>query len=195
MGIHFNESKAAIRLEARLGNIAKVLEQRDEIRLRSVGSEIANVACRLPLGRLGHHHVVALDTVGGEVMVPKRSGWRHAHRDHGLLLRDGGLALLVGPVAANGSRAKPLPVHGAEGTIGISAVAESDKAVATRATRLHVPHDASFRHRAKGGEGLEKDLIVDFVGQVADEDVEVAGGVFLGGIIGLVGPVDTDFLA
>ncbi len=49
MRVHFDESKATIRLEACLGDIAKVLEKRYEIRLRGVRGEIANVAGSLPL--------------------------------------------------------------------------------------------------------------------------------------------------
>ncbi len=113
---------------------------------------------------------------------------------HGLLLRDRRLSFLVGPVAANSSRAKPFAVHGAERTIGISTITECHKAIATGPARLHVPHDTSFRYGAKGGKCLEENLIVDFVGQVADEDVEVTGGIFLGGVVGLVCPVDTNFL-
>jgi hypothetical protein len=41
---------------------------------------------------------------------------------------------------------------------------------------------------------LQKHLIVDLVGQIADEDVEVVRRVLLVGIVGLVGPVDADFL-
>jgi hypothetical protein len=41
---------------------------------------------------------------------------------------------------------------------------------------------------------LEKDLIVDLVGEIADEDVEVVRRVFLGRVVRLVGPVDANFL-
>jgi hypothetical protein len=41
---------------------------------------------------------------------------------------------------------------------------------------------------------LEKNLIIDFVGEIADKDVEVVGGIFLVGGVGLVSPVDADFL-
>jgi hypothetical protein len=42
---------------------------------------------------------------------------------------------------------------------------------------------------------LEKDLIVDFVGQVTDEDVEVVGSILLGGVVRLISPVDANFLS
>lgn len=128
-------------------------------------------------------------------MVTEWSGWCHAHRGHGLLLGNGRLALLVGPVAADGSRAKPLSVHGVESTLSIGAIPESDEAVTTRPARFHVPHDTSLGDGAKGGESLEKDLVVDFIGKIANENVEVVGGVFLGSVVGLVGPVYTDFLS
>jgi hypothetical protein len=41
---------------------------------------------------------------------------------------------------------------------------------------------------------LEKDLIVDLVGEIADENVEVVRRIFLGRVVGLVGPVDANFL-
>lgn len=194
VGIHLDEGEASIGLEASLGDIAEVLEQRYEVRLSCVRSEVADVARRLPLGSLLYDHVIALHTVGREMVVAERSGRRHTHGGHGLLLGDGRLALLVCPIAANGTRTKPLAVHGAEGSLGVGAVAEGDKTVAARPTCLHIPHDAGFGDGAKGGEGLEENLVVDLVGQIADEDVEVVRGVFLGGVVGLVGPVDANFL-
>ena len=41
---------------------------------------------------------------------------------------------------------------------------------------------------------MEKDFIVDFVAQITDEDVEMVRSVFLVRSIGLVGPVDANFL-
>jgi hypothetical protein len=41
---------------------------------------------------------------------------------------------------------------------------------------------------------LKKNLIIDFIGQISDEDVEVVRSVFLVRGVGLVGPVDTDLL-
>ena len=41
---------------------------------------------------------------------------------------------------------------------------------------------------------MQQDLIVDLVGEIADEDVEVVGSVFLGIVVGLIRPVDADLL-
>jgi hypothetical protein len=41
---------------------------------------------------------------------------------------------------------------------------------------------------------LHENLVINFVGEVADEDVEVARRVLLVGGVGLVRPVDPDFL-
>jgi hypothetical protein len=193
--VHFDEGKSTVRLEARLGNVTKVLEEGYKVRLRRVGRQVANVAGRLPLGSLSNNHIITLNTMGGEVVVTKRSRGSHAHGGHGLLLRDGRLTLLVSPVAADGSRAKPLSIHGAERALSIGAIAEGNETVSTRPAGLHIPHDTGFRHGTKGGEGLQQNLVVDLVGQVTDEDVEVVRGVLLGGVVGLVGPVDADFLA
>lgn len=195
MSVHLDESKSTVALEARLDNIAKVLEKRNEVGLGGVRSQVADVDGRLPLGGLVDNHVVRLHAVGREMVVSIRGGRGHAHGGHGLLLGDGGLALLVGPVATNGTGAEPLAVHGAQRLFSIRTVAEGDETVATRATRLHIPHDASLRDRTESGEGLEQDLIIDLVRKVTDENVEVVGRVLLGLRVGLVGPVDADFLA
>lgn len=126
--------------------------------------------------------------------MTERSRWGHAHRGHCLLLGNGRLALLVSPVAANGTRTKPLSIHRAECSFSIGTITERDETVATRPASLHVPHDAGLRDRAKGGEGLEKHLIIDLIGQIANEDVEVVRGILLRGVVGLVSPVDADFL-
>lgn len=41
---------------------------------------------------------------------------------------------------------------------------------------------------------MEENLVIDFVGKVTDEDVEMVRCVFLGCVVRLVGPVNTDFL-
>jgi hypothetical protein len=41
---------------------------------------------------------------------------------------------------------------------------------------------------------LQEDLIVDFVGEVAHEDMEVVRGIFFRIVVRLVGPVDTYLL-
>jgi hypothetical protein len=195
MRVHLNESKPAVRLEASFGDISKVLEERDQVGLRSVWSEITNIARGLPLRSLGDDHIVALDSVSRKVVVSERSSGCHSHGGHCLLLRDGWLSLLVGPVAADGARPKPLAVHGAQCAISISTVAEGNETISTRPPGLHVPHDAGLRDRAESRESLEKDLIVDLIGQVADKDVVVVRSVLLGGVVGLISPVDADFLS
>jgi hypothetical protein len=194
VGVHLNESKATVRLEASLGNISEVLEKRNKVVLGSVRGQVANVAGGLPRGSLLDNHLVGVRALGGEAVVTERSGRGHAHLGHGLLLRVRRLALLVGPVAADGARTEPLAVHVGQSLFGIATVTESDETVATRATSLHVPHNAGLGHGAKGGESLEKDLIVDFVGEIADKDVEVVRGVLLGDGVRLVSPVDANLL-
>lgn len=41
---------------------------------------------------------------------------------------------------------------------------------------------------------MGKDFIVDLVGKVTDEDMEVVSSVFLARLVGLICPVDTNFL-
>jgi len=41
---------------------------------------------------------------------------------------------------------------------------------------------------------LEQNLIVDLVRQISDKDVEVLRSVFFASVVGLVSPVDTNFL-
>lgn len=194
MGVHLDESKSTIRLESSLGDVSEVLEKRDQVGLGSVRCEITNIARRLPLRGLLDNHVVALYSVRGEVMVAKGGGGGHAHGGHGLLLRDGGLSLLVGPVATDCPGAQPFAIHGAESTLSVGTIPESNETVAAGPPRLHVPHDTGLRHRAEGAEGLKQDLIVHLVGQIAHEDVEVVGRVLLRRIVGLVGPVDANLL-
>lgn len=194
MGIHLDESKTAIGLEARFDNETEVLEQWNKIVLGRIWREVANVAGRLPGGSLGDDHIEAVHTVRREVVMAEGRGGRHAHLRHGLLLGNGRLALLVRPVTADRPGPKPLAIHGAQGLLGLGAVTESDEAVAPGAAGLHVPHDPGFGHRPEGGEGLHKDLVVDFVRQISHKDVEVVGSVLLARRVGLVRPVDADFL-
>lgn len=145
MGIHLNESESTISLESRLYNVSEVLEQWDQIILGGIWGEVADVASGLPSRSLLDNHVVALDTVGREVMVAERSSRGHAHGRHGLLLGNGWLAFLVGPVAADGARSKPFTVHRAQSLLSVLSFSERHEAVASGAAGLHVPHDASFR--------------------------------------------------
>jgi hypothetical protein len=195
VSVHLDECETTVCLESRLCHVTKVGEQGDEIVLRRVRSQVANVAGGLPGRCLRDDHVVALDAMRGEVVVSVRGSRGHTNGRHGLLLRHRGLALLVCPVATNGPRAKPLAVHGAQRLLRVRAVSEGNEAIATGAASLHVPHDASLGDGAERREGLEEDLIVDLVRQITHKDVEVARGVFLAGRIGLIGPVDSDFLS
>ena len=88
MSIHLDKSKATIRLETGLGNVAKVREEGHQIIRCRVGGEIADIAGRLPLRSLLNHHVVAAGPMCRKVMVTKRRSRRHAHVGHSLLLRD-----------------------------------------------------------------------------------------------------------
>ena len=88
MGVHLDKGKPTISLEASLNNVTKVLEQRNEVVLCSVWSEIADVDSCLPSRGLLCDHIVACDTVGWEVVVTEWGGWRHAHGRHSLLLSD-----------------------------------------------------------------------------------------------------------
>lgn len=101
---------------------------------------------------------------------------------------------MVGPVAANGTRTQPFTIHGFDGFFGVCTLAEGNEAIATGATRFHIPHYTGFRNGTKSREGLQQDLIVDFVAQVTNKDMEVVRGVLFVGIAGLVGPVYTDLL-
>ena len=173
MGIHFDESKATVRLETSLGDVSKVLEKGNKVVLGGVRGQVADVASGLPCGSLLNNHLVRVGALGGEAVVAEGSGRGHAHLCHGLLLGVRRLALLVGPVAANGARTEPFAVHVGESLLGIATITEGDEAVAARATSLHVPHNTGLGNGAKGGESLEEDLIVDLVGEITDEDVEV----------------------
>lgn len=194
MGVHLDEGEATVRLEASLGDIAEVLEKRNKVVLSGVWSQVANVASSLPCRGLLDDHLVRVGTLGGEAVVAEGSGRSHAHLGHGLLLRVRRLTLLVGPVAADSAGTKPLAVHVGESLLSIAAFAESNEAVATRATSLHVPHDTSLRDGAESREGLEQNFIVDFVGKIANKNVEVVRGILLGDSVRLVSPVDANLL-
>jgi len=194
MGVHLDEGKATISLEARLNNIPKVLEKWDQIILSRVGRQIANVARRLPGWRLVDNHVITVDTVCWKMVMTIRSGGCHSHLLHGLLLGNGRLTLLVRPVAANRAGPEPLTIHGAEGLFGIGTVTECNETIATRTAGFHVPHDTSLRHGPKGGKSLRQNLIIHFVRKIANEDVEMVRGVLFTRGVGLIGPVHPNFL-
>lgn len=194
MGVQLDEGEASVGLEARFDDVAKVLEERHQVILRGVRRQVANIARRLPSRRLVHHHLIAVDTLGREMVVAKRRGRGHADLLQGLLLCHGRLALLVGPVAADRARPEPLAIHGAQRLLGIWAVAEGHEAISPRPACLHVPHDPGFGDRSKRRKGLRENLVVDLVRQIAHKDVEVTRGVLLACRVRLVGPVDPDFL-
>ena len=88
MSVHLQESESTVCLQTGFNNIAKVLEQWDEVGLGGVGSKISNIAGGLPLRGLSDDHVIAIGTVGWEVMVAEWCSRSHAHRSHSLLLRN-----------------------------------------------------------------------------------------------------------
>jgi hypothetical protein len=109
--VHLNKSKAAIRLEASLNNVSKILEQGNKVILGGIWRKVANVDGGLPLGSLLHNHIVALDTVGWEMVVAERRSRSKSSRHHGLLLGDRWLALLIRPVTAYRAGSEPLSIH------------------------------------------------------------------------------------
>lgn len=111
---------------------------------------------------------------------------------HGRRLSHRRLPFLVGPIDTNLARAEPLAVHLRDCAKSTLLSAVRNEAIATSAASLHVPHDARLRDIAEGLKGLKKGFVGDFVGEVADEDVEVAGRVLLVRRVGLVCPIDTD---
>ena len=194
MRIHLDKGKSSVSLEARLDNESEVLEERHHVVGCSIRRQVSHVACGLPIRGLAQHHVVAAHAMSRELVVSERRRWRHAHSLHRLLLSNGWLALLVGPIASDGPGAQPFAVHGAQRLFSLGPIAEGYKAVTTSASSLHIPHDASFRDGAEGRECLCENFVVDLVGEIADEDVKVARSVFLARSVGLVRPVDSNFL-
>lgn len=194
MRVHFDKRESTVGLQTGLNHVAEVLEEWDEIGLRGVRGQVTHIARGLPLWGLLDDHVVALDAVGREMVMTEGRGRRHPHGGHGLLLGNGRLTLLVGPVATNSAGAEPLPIHRTQSLVGVRALAESNKAIATGPASLHIPHNTSLGYRAKGRESLEKHLIVDFIAQISDENVEVVRRILLVCAVRLVGPVHTNFL-
>lgn len=144
VGVHLDEGKAPVGLEPRLDDKTKVLEQGDHIARSRVRREVADVASRLPVERLSQNDFVTSHAVCRELMVTERGGRSHAHRLHSLLLRNGRLTLLVGPVATDGARTQPLAIHAAQCLLRLTTVTECDEPVSAGSARLHIPHDTCF---------------------------------------------------
>ena len=195
MCVHLDEGESAVGLEARFDDETKVLKQGNNIVRGGVLGQVAHVDCGLPARSLRYNDIVATDAVSRELVVAERSRGSHAHGLHGLLLSNRWLPLLVCPVTTDGTRAQPLSVHGAESLLSFRTVTEGNKTITTRAASLHVPHDTGLRDGTKGGKGLGEGLIVNLVGQITNKDVEVTRCVLLGGGVGLIGPVDANFLS
>lgn len=119
MSVHFDESKSTVGLQAGFQDVTEVLEEGNQIILRSVRRKVAHITCGLPLRGLLGNHIVALDTMSGEMMVTERCGRGHAHGCHRLLLGDRRLALLVSPVAADGTGTEPFSIHSGQSLVGI----------------------------------------------------------------------------
>ena len=145
MGVHFDESEPAVCLKTSLHDEPEILEQGNEVVLSGVGREVPYVTSCLPLRGLLDNHVVALNAVRGEMVVPKWGRWCHAHGSHSLLLGDRRLTFLIGPVTANGTGSQPLAVHGAQGLFRIRTLTEGNEAVSSRTAGFHIPHDSSLR--------------------------------------------------
>lgn len=194
MSVHLDKRKSSVCLKPSLDNVTKVLEQWNKVILGCVRCKITDINGCLPLRRLLDNHVIALNAMGREMVMTIGSSRSHSHSSHSGLLRDRGLALLVSPVAADRTRTKPFSIHTAQSLLGVSALTESDETVTAGAASLHIPHNAGLRNWAKSREGLGKDFIIDLVGKVTDEDMEVVSSVFLARLVGLICPVDTNFL-
>ena len=74
----------------------------------------------------------------------------------------------------------------------VGLVTEGHETIATRLARVHVPHDTSIGQRAKSGEDLGKDSIVDLGREVTNEDMEVIRRVLLV-LLALICPIYSDF--
>lgn len=114
VGIHLDKGEAAVGLESRFDNESKVLEKGNHVIGGGIGCQIAHIASSLPVRSLVQNHIVTAHAVSRELMVTKGSRGSQAHSLHRLLLCNGRLPLLVGPVASNSSRAQPLAIHRAQ---------------------------------------------------------------------------------
>ena len=102
------------------------------------------------------------------------------------------MGLLICPVDSNGTGAQPFAIHGSDCLFGVGLIAEGEKTVTTRFSRVHVPHDTGIGEGAKGAECFGEDLIVDLRTEITNEDVVMCGGVLLV-LTALICPVDAYF--
>jgi len=165
------------------------LEERDEIGLGGVRSEVSDVDSGVVSGSLLDYGLVREGTTG-------ETNWgRNADASGGTggsgSYGRGALGLLICPVDSNGTRAQPFAVHGSDCLFGISLVAKGEETVATRFSRVHVPHDTGIGEGTKGAECLGKDLIVNLRAEITNEDMVMCGGVLLV-LTALICPVDAD---
>jgi hypothetical protein len=193
MRLHFDKSETSIRLHSAFQDSSKIHKKRSEIVLASVRGEVATVAGGLSRWRLSNDLLVGLHAVGGKWWMIELRG-RHAHLHHCLLLRKGWLAFLICPVAANLACAQPFSIHGSDGFVCVFSLAVGNKSIASGATSLHIPHDASFGDFSENGKCSGQCFIVDFVGQVANKDVEMVRSILLVRIVWMICPVDSNFL-
>lgn len=185
VSVELDESETTIGLHTNFGEIADGLEERNKIRLGTIGNEIANVDSRVVRSSLGDDRLVGqrctLEVTGSGSRTRR---WSTA---------DGGstLGLLIGPVDTDSARSKPFTVHCGDSLLCIGLVSESEEAVTARLARVHIPHDSSIRESAESTEGFTKNLIIDLGAEIADEDMVVVGSVFLV-LRTLIRPVNTN---
>ena len=192
VGVKFDESKATVCLHPDFGKITTRLEKWDEIGLGGVRSEVSNIDGAvvrrglLDYGLVGNGTAGEVDR-GGDADASGRTVGSGSGYSRGR----SALSLLICPVDSDSTRTEPFAVHGSDCLLGISLVAECEETVTTRFSGVHVPHDSGIGEGAKGAECLGKNLVVNFGAEVADEDVEMRGGVLLV-LATLICPIDTD---
>ena len=175
--IQLHECETAISMHAYLRKVSNGLEERYQVRLSAIRAEIANVDGSVVLVRLPHDCLVNEGTTQ-EVHTGRSSSatthWRTTRAGLGT-----SLGLLIGPGDTNNTRTKPLAVHQGDGLLRVGLVTEGHETIAKRLARVHVPHDTSIGQRAKSGEDLGKDSIVDLGREVTNEDIEMIRRVLL----------------
>ena len=186
--IQLYKGESAVRLHADFRQVTDGLEEGDKVCLGAVRDKVADVDGAVVCGSLLNDGLVrertALEVDGGRGAASTSTASSRRGR--------GTLGLLVRPVDTNSTRAKPLAVHRRDSLLSVCLVPECEEAIATRFTRVHVPHHPSVRKGSEGTEGLTEDLIVDFGAKVADKDVVVVARVLLI-LLALVCPVDANF--